>query len=314
MAKIAIVTDTMSGLTKDEAKSLGVRIIPMPFIVDGKEYFEGINLERKEFFNMLENDLNVSTSQPSIYAVREVWDELLQEYDCILHIPMSSGLSMTYEMANNEANTFYQNKVYVVDNKRISVTLRQSVIDAKELVDLNYSAKEIKEILESVRSESRIYLMLDTLKYLKKGGRITKTAAALGGMLKIKPILIYEGEKLDKFRMRNRTIENGIDIMLDAIKRDINGFLKEIDGEVNNVKVGIAYTDSNKDKIEYFKSKIREQLGNIEIVDSPLALSIACHTGDGALGIGITKDIPLKYTNKKYIELKQNIREELQYK
>ena len=301
MAKIAVVSDTMSGITKEEASSLGIKLIPMPFIVDGKEYLEDVNLSREEFFDMLNRDLDVSTSQPSIYYVKDVWDDILKDYDEIVYIPMSSGLSKSYEAANNEANLNYNGKVYVVDNKRISATQRQSVLDALELIKLGYRAKEIKEILESIRLESKIYIMIDTLKYLKKGGRITAAAATLGGMLKIKPVLVIQGEKLDKYRMRNRTLENGMDIMIEACINDINGILSETDGKTNNVRIAVAYTDSNKDKVEYFKDKIRSKLGNVEITDSPLALSIACHTGDGAIGIGITKELPDKYTKLKYV-------------
>ena len=168
MTKIAVVTDTLSAITNEEAAELGIKIVPMPFIVDGKEYLEGIDLSREEFFDMLNQDLDVSTSQPSIYYVREVWDDLLKDYDEIVYIPMSSGLSKSYDAANNEANLNYNGKVYVVDNKRISATQRESVLDALDLIKLGYRAKEIKEILENVRLESKIYIMIDTLKYLKR--------------------------------------------------------------------------------------------------------------------------------------------------
>ena len=241
MEKVAILTDSNSGITQAEAKELGIRVVPMPFTIDGNEYLEDINLSQEEFYKKLIGDAVVSTSQPSIAYVASIWDELLENYDSIVYIPMSSGLSKSCETATQYAEANYKDKVFVVNNQRISVTQRQSVLDAMELAKKGYTAKEIHDILIEVKFQSIIYIMVDTLTYLKKGGRITPTAAALGGMLKLKPVLIIEGEKLDKYRMRNRSLDNAEKIMIDAIEKDVNGFLKDLDGRTDNIKYEIAY-------------------------------------------------------------------------
>ena len=223
MSKVAIMTDSNSGITQEEGKKLGIKVIPMPFTIDGEEYLEDITLTQKGFYDKLLGDANVSTSQPSVAYVASVWDELLEEYDSVVYIPMSSGLSKSCESATLEAEANYNGKVFVVNNQRISVTQRQSVLDALKLATLGYTGKEIADILTEVKFQSVIYIMVDTLYYLKKGGRITPAAAALGGMLKLKPVLTIRGEKLDKHRMRNRTLENAKEIMIDAVEKDING-------------------------------------------------------------------------------------------
>ena len=194
MAKVAIITDSNSGITQNEAKELGIRVVPMPFMIDGEEYLEDITLTQEQFYEKLQGEANVCTSQPSIGFVNSVWDEALESYDEVVYIPMSSGLSNSCQSALVSAEAMYKDKVFVVDDQRISVTQRQHTLDAINLAKKGYSGKEIKEILEREKFNSDIYITLDTLYYLKKGGRITPAAAALGGLLKLKPILTIKGE------------------------------------------------------------------------------------------------------------------------
>ena len=289
--KVAVVSDSNSGITQTEAQQLGVRIIPMPFTIEGEEYFEDINLTQEKFYEKLLNDVSVSTSQPSIGFVISVWDELLQEYDQIVYIPMSSGLSESCASAQRVAEASYQGKVFVVNNQRISITQRQSVLDALELVSKGYDGKRIREILEEVKMQSDIYIMVDTLKYLKKGGRITPAAAAVGGLLKIKPILRIKGEKLDKFRMMNRTIENAKRIMIEAIKNSIREELS-FDGRTDNVHIEVAYTGTDRAVVDEFINQIQEEFPDQKIVGFPLSLSVSCHIGDGALAMAVSKSLP----------------------
>lgn len=296
--KVAIMTDSNSGITQDEGKKLGIRVVPMPFTIDGEEYLEDINLTQEGFYEKLVGGANVSTSQPSIGYVNSIWDELLEEYDQIVYIPMSSGLSKSCETADLSAKSNYQDKVFVVNNQRISVTQRQSVLDAIELASAGYNGKEIHDFLIEEKSWSDIYIMVDTLDYLKKGGRITPTAAALGGMLKLKPVLIIEGEKLDKFRMRNRTVENAKEIMMSAVKDNINGYLKDLDGNTDNVHLEIAYSGTDTTEAYKFKDELLKIYPGKEIVVQPLSLSVSCHIGPGALALAITKAMPEKWLKK----------------
>ena len=229
--KIAVVTDSNSGITQAKAKEMGVYVLPMPFMIDSKEYFEDINLTIAEFFEKLKGDCTISTSQPSPSSMTDLWDKILEEYDEIVHIPMSSGLSGACQTAIMLSDD-YDGKVQVVNNQRISVTQEQSVRDALELVKAGKSAEEIKEILENRKFESSIYIMLDTLTYLKKGGRITPAAAALGNLLKLKPVLQIQGEKLDAFA-KARTIKQAKATMLDAIQKDFKErFNNDEDGDM----------------------------------------------------------------------------------
>ena len=298
MEKVAIMCDSMAEISQEEAKRIGIKVVPMPFMINGEEYLEDINLSHDDFYHMLENDASVSTSQPSIAYVSSIWDELLETYDSIVYIPMSSGLSKSYECANNYANANYDGKVFVVDIKRMSSPLRRAVYDAMRLRNLGYTAKEIKDILLEVWAQSRVFIMLDTLYYLKKGGRITAAAAAIGGMLKLKPILVIKGEKLDKYKMRNRTLDNGIELLIEAAKATIEEF-KSIDGRVDNIRYEIAYAKRSNDDALKLEKRMREEFGqDIEILTDRLALAVACHTGEGAVGIGVTKEIPDKYLKK----------------
>ena len=292
MARIAVMTDSNSGITQSEAKELGIRVIPMPFTIDGKEYLEDINLTQEEFYEKLQSGADVSTSQPSVGFVSSVWDEVLKDYDQIIYIPMSSGLSKSCESAMIAAKADYDGKVFVVDNQRISVTQRLSVMDALEMVKRGYDAEKIYNVLMEVKMQSDIFIMVDTLKYLKKGGRITPAAAAVGGVLKIKPVLLIKGEKLDKYRMMNRTIENAKRIMIEACKECIDGYLKDIDGNDKNVRIALAYTGVDKTQINSSVEMVKKEFGLTDVLGNPLSLSVSCHIGTGALAITVTKCIP----------------------
>ncbi len=280
MRKIAIITDSNSGISQACAESMGVFVIPMPFTIDGDEYFEDINLTVDEFYKKLENDAEIYTSQPAPTEVTKLWDELLKEYDEIVHIPMSSGLSGSCQSAWMLAQD-YDGKVQVVDNQRISVTLRQSVIDASELAKRGKNAVEIKDILEKDKMNSSIYITMETLKYLKKGGRITPSAAALGTLLKIKPVLQIQGEKLDSFA-KARTISQGKSIMVNAMKND------ETNRFDNNIHVFVAHSH-NLEAAEAFKEELKDIFHTSDIYVGELSLSVSCHIGPGALAIACCK-------------------------
>ncbi len=288
MGKIAVDSDSNSGITPQEAKELGVYILPMPFFINQETYYEGENLTQEQFYEKLKDGCDISTSMPSVASVTDLWEELLKEYDEIVHIPMSSGLSSSFETAHMLAND-YEGKVFVVNNQRISVTQRLSVTDAKELADMGKSASEIKEILEREKLESSIYIMVDTLTYLKKGGRITPATAALGTLLRLKPVLQIQGEKLDAFA-KARTVKQAKTIMMDAIKNDFaNRFL---DPEGKNMRLSMAYT-YDLDAAEAFRKEVRQAFPNFdEIPMDPLSLSVSCHIGPGALAVTCTKKIP----------------------
>ena len=283
MAKIAIVTDSNSGITQAQAKEIGVFVIPMPFIIDEKSYFEDVNLTQEEFYQKLTEDADISTSQPSPENVMDLWEELLQEYDEVVYIPMSSGLSGSCQSAMIFAQD-YDGKVQVVDNQRISVPLLQSVLDAKKLAEEGKCAADIKMLLEEDKFNSSIYIMLDTLHYLKKGGRITPAAAAVGSLLRLKPVLTIQGEKLDAFA-KARTAGQGKTMMINAIKNDIN---TRFGGDYRNVYIEMAYTQ-DLEAAEHYKAEVQEAFPEAEILMAPLSLSVACHIGPGALAVGCTK-------------------------
>ena len=284
MGKIAIVTDSNSGITQDEGRELGVSVLPMPFYINDVMYLEGITLSQEAFYERLKNDETISTSQPSPAEVCGLWDNLLKEYDEVVHIPMSSGLSASCDTATMLARD-YDGKVEVVNNQRISVTQRQSVLDALVLRDAGKSAAEIKAKLEEEKMESSIYITLETLKYLKKGGRITPTAAAIGTVLNLKPVLQIQGEKLDAYA-KVRGKKQAKRIMLDAIHKDIE---TRMGGEVNmdNLHIAAAYTPG--EGVEQWLEEIRREFPDKEIIVDPLSLSISCHIGPGALAVTVTK-------------------------
>ena len=283
MAKIAIVTDSNSGITQAQAKEMGVFVIPMPFIIDEESYFEDVNLTQEEFYQKLTEDADISTSQPAPESVMNLWEELLKNHDEGVYIPMSSGLSGSCQSAMIFAED-YEGKVQVVDNQRISVPLLQSVLDAKKLAEVGKCAAEIKKLLEEDKLNSSIYIMLDTLYYLKKGGRITPAAAAVGSLLRLKPVLTIQGEKLDAFA-KARTTSQGKTMMINAIKNDIN---TRFGGDYKNVYIEMAYTQDLQ-AAEQYKAEVQEAFPEAEILMAPLSLSVACHIGPGALAIACTK-------------------------
>lgn len=282
MGNVAIVTDSNSGISQAEGKELGIYVIPMPFLVDGKLYFEDVDMNKEQFYHFLENDADLSTSQPSPGDVMDLWDKLLKEYDEIVHIPMSSGLSASCSTAMGLARD-YDGKVQVVDNQRISVTMQQSVMDAKHLVAAGNSAAQIKEILEKEALESSIYLMVDTLKYLKKGGRITPAAALLGSALNLKPILQIQGDKLDAYK-KVRGVKAAKKNMLEAMKKDVEGRFSDYVTK-GQLKLHVAYT-TDEETAKQWKEEVQNMFPDIAITRmDPLSFSVTCHTGPGVLAI-----------------------------
>ena len=291
MARIAIVTDSNSGITQAEGKKLGVYVLPMPFDIDGQPYFEDINLTQEQFYEKLTGDADVSTSQPSPDAVMSLWDDLLKNkgYDEIVHIPMSSGLSSSCATAMMLAQD-YDGKVQVVDNQRISVTMKLSVLDAMKMTEDSFSAAEIKRILEEQKFNSSIYIMVDTLKYLKKGGRITPAAAALGTLLRLKPVLQLQGERLDAYA-KSRTLKAAKSVMIEGIRKDcVERFGS--DEQATGMDIMIAYSGTDKTEVNQWEQEVREAFpGHDEIVVNPLSLSVSCHIGPGAIAVTCSKKL-----------------------
>ena len=283
MSRVIVVTDSNSGITQSEAKELGVVVMPMPFYINGQMFYEDIDLTQEQFYQKLKEGGEIKTSMPLVGDVTDKWDELLKEYDEIVYIPMSSGLSSSCETAYMLSQD-YDGKVQVVNNQRISVTMRQSVLDAKMLAEQGKGAEEIKEILEKEKFESSIYIMVDTLEYLKKGGRITPAAAALGTLLKLKPVLQIQGEKLDAFS-KARGWKTAKKTMLNAIEKDLNGRFADVKDQM---VLGMAYTCS-KEEAQEWKAEIEERFPGYEIMEGSLSLSVACHIGPGALAITCMK-------------------------
>ena len=284
--KIAIVTDSNSGITQKQAQEMGLYVLPMPFMINNETYFEDITLSQAEFYERLASGADVVTSQPSPDSVMKLWDELLQTYDEIVHIPMSSGLSGSCQSALMLAAD-YEGRVQVVNNQRISVTQRQSALDAMELADKGMDAAQIKQFLEDDKFNSSIYIMLDTLYYLKKGGRITPAAAALGTILRLKPVLQIQGDKLDAFA-KARTVSQGKSIMINAVRND----MEKRFGGVNkdNIWLQIAYT-YDLDAAKQLRDEVAAQFPGFAIHMDPLSLSIACHIGPGSLAVACCKKI-----------------------
>lgn len=286
MGKVAVLTDSNSGIVQAEAEELGIYVVPMPFMIEGKTFYEGIDLTQEDFYQKLEENIDISTSMPEPGSVIDMWEQLLKEYDEVVYIPMSSGLSSSCQTATMLAAD-YNGKVEVVNNQRISVTMRQSVLDAIELADEGKSAAQIKEILEAAKFDSSIYIMLDTLTYLKRGGRITPAAAAFGEILKIKPVLQIQGEKLDAFA-KARTVKKAKQIMIKAMKDDFATRFKDPNGEKMHLE--LSYT-KDREAAEEFKAEVQKEFPNSVIVMQPLSLSISCHIGPGALAIACSKSI-----------------------
>lgn len=286
MSKTAIVTDSNSGITQAQGKEFGIFVLPMPFMINEEPFFEDINLTQEEFYKKLEDGADVITSQPSPESVLNLWNEILKDYDEIVHIPMSSGLSGSCQSAIMLSEDF-DGKVQVVNNQRISVTQRQSCLDALKLASEGKSAKEIKDFLEADKFNSSIYIMLDTLYYLKKGGRITPAAAAIGTLLKLKPVLQIQGEKLDAFA-KARTANQGKATMINAIRSDMENRFGG--ASKDNIWLEIAYT-KDLDAALQFKEEVLKHFPDFDIVVNPLSLSVACHIGPGALALACCKKI-----------------------
>ena len=281
MKKIAIVTDSNSGITQEMGKTMGIHVIPMPFFIDGELFLEDITLTQEEFYKRLGEDSDISTSQPSPGEVMECWDELLKEYDEIVHIPMSSGLSSTCHAAQSLSQE-YEGKVCVVDNQRISVTQKQSVEDAIVLRDAGKSASEIKEILEAEKLQASIYITVDTLKYLKKGGRVTAAGAAIGTVLGIKPVLQIHGEKLDAFA-KTRGVKQAKNTMIAAVRKELEERFP--DGDFGkHAYLQSAYTKDEEAALKW-KEELMAEFPGMEFQQDPLSLSVACHIGAGALAV-----------------------------
>lgn len=289
MKKVAVITDSNSGITQSEAKELGIRVVPMPFFINGDTFYEDISMNQKEFYDYLAQGADVTTSQPSPETLTNLWDEVLEEQDEIIYIPMSSGLSSscgTAMMLSYEEE--YAGRVFVVDNQRISVTQRRSVMDAIELAGKGYEAAKIRDILLREKFESSIYIMVDTLSYLKKGGRITPAAAAIGTVLRIKPVLQIQGEKLDAYA-KVKTLKAAKATMVKAVRRDFEERFHDPEGE--NFYMHIAYTADDAEA-KLFKQELEQEFPGhtIEFVD-PLSLSVSCHIGPGALAVAISKKV-----------------------
>ena len=286
MSKVAIVTDSNSGITQEQGKELGIFVLPMPFFIDGELYLEDITLSQSEFYEKLGADSDISTSQPSPGEVMDLWDKVLEEYDELVCIPMSSGLSSTCATAITLAAE-YDGRVQVVDNQRISVTQEQSVLDAKKMANRGVAAKDIKAILEEDALDASIYIMVDTLKYLKKGGRVTPAAAMIGTVLNIKPVLTIQGEKLDAFE-KARGVKQAKKAMIKAMKKDMDKrFAKERVAGIMGLH--IAYTANDKEVIDGWIVEVKEAFPDFEVDAHPLSLSVACHIGPGALAIACEK-------------------------
>ena len=286
MGNVVIMTDSNSGITQAEAKELGVVVLPMPFYFDEVMYYEDIDLTQEQFYEKLATGCEVKTSMPLVGDVTDAWDKELEKCDEIVYIPMSSGLSSSCETAYMLSQD-YDGKVQVVNNQRISVTMRQSVMDAKYLADKGWSAAQIKDKLEEEKFESSIYIMVDTLEYLKKGGRITPAAAALGTLLKLKPVLQIQGEKLDAFA-KARTVKQAKQIMIDSVKNDLEKRFH--DPKAEKMCIEIAYT-YDLEAAEEFKREVLEVFPGHDIIMNPLSLSVSCHIGPGALALALARRV-----------------------
>lgn len=287
MSRIAIVTDSNSGITQKEGKELGISVIPMPFYINEELYFEDITLTQEEFYQKLDEDADIKTSQPAPGDVLDLWEKLLEDHDEIVHIAMSSGLSSSCATAAMLADD-YDGKVQVVDNQRISVTQRQSVADAMKLVEEGKSAKEIKDILEADKLDSGIFIMVDTLKYLKKGGRVTSAGAAIGTVLGIKPVLQIHGEKLDAFA-KTRGVKQAKKKMIAAVRKELEERFPDGDF-AKHAYLQSAYTKDKEAALKW-KEELMAEFPEMEFHQDPLSLSVACHIGAGALAVAWTHKI-----------------------
>ncbi|HBN13040.1 MAG TPA: DegV family protein [Clostridiales bacterium] len=281
--KTAILTDGNSGISLAEAKELGVTVIPTSVIINGEVFFEDVTLTQEQFYEKLTGDAQVSTSQPSIGSLIDTWDELLKTYDELVYIPISTGLGQNFNTANQLAQTEerFKGKVFVIDNQRVSITQKQSVLDALKMASEGKSGKEIAEWLTATKMKSSIYIMVGTLKYLKKGGRLTPAVAAIGTLLKIKPVLQIQGDKLDNFA-KVRKLSDAKNTMINALNKDLTTrFAAE--RKAGKMTICIAHTQ-NLAEAEKFREELIEQFPDVEFTCiAPLSLSVSCHIGPGAL-------------------------------
>ena len=286
--KIAITTDTNSGMMPHESEELGIFVLPMPFVVNGEVLLESVDLSREDFYTQLKAKANITTSQPSTVEVSEFWRNILKEYDEIVHIPTSSLLSAACSTALNLANEEeFAGKVFVVNNLRIAVALKASAYDAAKLRDQGKSAEEIRSFLEENAKEYSIYLSLETMEYLKRGGRISPAAAAIGSLLKLRPVLHLSCGKLDKFAVP-RTSQKAKDIMKAAVVKDLNEVYKDA-LEKGEIRLVVAHNE-NHDEAKAFEAEMKKAFPNIPFLScDELSLSIACHTGPGALAFGVIR-------------------------
>ena len=280
--KMAVVTDSNSGITQAQAREMGIYVLPMPFVINGNTYYEDITLSQPEFYAQLKQNENISTSQPSVGDILDLWDQLLEEYETVLHIPMSSGLSGSCATAKMLAMD-YEDQVYVVDNQRISVTQRQSVLDALHLSEQGMETAEIAQKLEDTRRESSIYIMLDTLYYLKKGGRVTPAVAAIATVLKLKPVLQIQGDKLDAFS-KARSEKIARTVMIDAMQTDLETRFGGMENARDRMAIQIAHTNNEASALE-FREEVAKVFPDHDIYVDHLSLSVSCHIGPGSLAL-----------------------------
>lgn len=284
MQKIIVVTDSSSGISQAEAKDLGVVVVPIPFTINDQEYLEDISITQPEFFKLLGQNANVSTSQPAKFYLEELWTKLLQEYEHIIYLPITSGLSASCANAIEYAKQF-AGRVHVIDNLRISAPLKISVLEAAKMAANGKSVAEIKDYLEKTKHKFSIYITLNTLKYLKKGGRIAPAAAMLGDMLHIKPILYTRGQNFDKYAIA-LSFGQAKKKMIAKIKSELATEFKA-EHEQGKMALLVAYSEI-KDEAAKFKAEIEQAFPGMKVLyTDPLCLGIACHTGSGALGIGV---------------------------
>ncbi len=289
MPRTAIATDTNSGITKEEADSLGIFLLPMSFTVNDKDYKEGIDISQEDFYNMIERpNVKVSTTQPAPGEISRLWDEALENYDEVVYIPMSSGLSSSCQTAVTLSHTDeYNGRVFTVDNRRISVTQYQSVIDAKAMADNGMSARYIHEKLEKDAAESSIYIMVNDLTFLKRGGRITAAGALIASVMNLKPVLQIQGDKLDAYSKCRGTVA-AKKSMINAMENDLSGrFAKYC--KHKRMTLHIAYSDMTLSEVESWKNEVSEAFPGYNIHIAPLSLSIGCHIGPGSLALACSK-------------------------
>lgn len=284
--KIGIITDSHSGISQEDAAKMGIMVLPMPFYCDDECFYEGISITRKEFFEKMDSGQKVSTSQPSPEEVMNIWRKGLKEYDQILYMPLTSGLSGAYNTACvlAQEDEFY-GKVFVVDHGRIATPLRRTILDALEMIRAGGTAEQIQEMIENQRDKMSIYIGVESLEYLKKGGRITPAAAAFGTILHIKPILKVDTGLIDSFK-KTRGMKKARKEMLAAIEHDMKTVFREYyeNGQIHLLMASSADEETTQSWLE----EIQEYFPDMEVMGDHLSLGISCHTGPGTLGVGIS--------------------------